>query len=94
MRTCAPSLHVRGQGRCHICTTIRFAIPQNEHATLKVFDLLGREVATLVNEARNAGSYNETFDASKLSSGVYIYRLRAGNFTVTKKFTLMKQVFE
>jgi photosystem II stability/assembly factor-like uncharacterized protein len=71
-------------------TTIRFAIPQKEHVTLKVYDLLGREVATLVNEARSAGSYDETFDASKLASGMYIYKLQAGNFTASRKFVLMK----
>jgi hypothetical protein len=71
-------------------TAIRFAIPQNEHVTLKVYDLLGREVATLVNEARTAGSYEAFFDASNLSSGVYIYRITAGNFTASKKFTLIK----
>ncbi len=77
-------------------TTIRFAIPQSEHVTLKVYDLLGREVATLVNEVRNAGSYSETFpasggfDASKLASGVYIYTLKAGSFIASKKFVLLK----
>jgi hypothetical protein len=71
-------------------TTIRFAIPQNEHVTLKVYDLLGREVATLVNEARSAGNHEAFFDASNLASGVYIYRLTAGNFIATKKFTLIK----
>jgi hypothetical protein len=67
-----------------------FAIPQSEHVTLKVYDLLGREVATLVNEQRNAGSYDEIFDASKLASGMYIYKLQAGNFTASRKFVLMK----
>jgi hypothetical protein len=71
-------------------TIIRFAIPHNEHVTLKVYDLLGREVATLVDEARNAGNHEAFFDASNLASGVYIYRLTAGNFIATKKFTLMK----
>jgi hypothetical protein len=71
-------------------TTIRFAIPQSEHVTLKVYDLLGREVATLVNEQRNAGSYDEIFDASKLASGMYLYKLQAGNFTASRKFVLMK----
>jgi hypothetical protein len=66
-------------------TTIRFAIPQSEHVTLKVFDMLGREVATLVNEVRIAGTYNELFNASKVSSGVCLYKLTAGNFHVGKK---------
>jgi hypothetical protein len=71
-------------------TIILFAIPQTEHVTLKVYDLLGREVATLVNEARTAGNHEAFFDASNLASGVYIYRLTAGNFIATKKFTLIK----
>jgi parallel beta-helix repeat protein len=71
-------------------TTIRFAIPQNEHVTLKVYDLLGREVATLVDEMRNAGSYDETFDASRLASGVYVYKLVAGSFTLSRKLLLMR----
>jgi tetratricopeptide (TPR) repeat protein len=71
-------------------TTIRFEIPQNEHVTLKVYDLLGREVATLVDEMRNAGSYDETFDASRLASGVYVYRITAGNFSASKRLLLLK----
>ncbi len=71
-------------------TTIRFAIPQNEYVTLKVYDMLGREVATLVNGVRDAGTYDEVFDASKLSSGVYIYKLTAGNFTAAKKLAVVK----
>jgi hypothetical protein len=71
-------------------TTIRFAIPQSEHVTLKVFDMLGREVATLVNEVRIAGTYNELFNASKVSSGVYLYKLTAGNFTSVKKLAVVK----
>jgi hypothetical protein len=71
-------------------TTIRFAIPQNEQVTLKVYDLLGREVATLVNEQRRAGTFEEHFDASHLASGVYIYKLTAGNFAASRKFILMK----
>jgi hypothetical protein len=71
-------------------TTIRFAIPQTEHVMLKVYDLLGREVATLVDEARNAGSFNETFDASKLASGVYIYKLSAGVYSASRKLIVVK----
>jgi hypothetical protein len=58
--------------------------------SLKIFDVLGREVQTLVNEIRKAGSYNVVFDASKLASGVYIYKLQAGNFIATKKMLLAK----
>jgi hypothetical protein len=55
-----------------------------------VYDLLGREVGTLVDEARNAGSYDETFDASKLASGVYIYKITSGNFSASKKLLVVK----
>jgi len=57
---------------------------------LKIYDILGREVATLVNEYKAAGNYNVTFNASNLASGVYIYQLRSGNFTANKKLLLMK----
>jgi len=57
---------------------------------LKVYDALGREVATLVNEVKEAGSYEVKFDASKLSTGVYVYTLRAGNFVAAKKLLLVK----
>jgi hypothetical protein len=71
-------------------TTIEFAVPKNEFVTVKVFDILGREVQTLVAENLNAGSYKTRFNADQLSSGVYLYQLRAGNFVQTKKLTLMK----
>jgi hypothetical protein len=57
---------------------------------LEVFDVLGRKVATLVNEAQSAGTHNITFNASGLSSGVYFYRLQAGNFSSTQKMILIK----
>ncbi|WP_337873326.1 T9SS type A sorting domain-containing protein, partial [Ignavibacterium sp.] len=53
-------------------------------------DVLGNEVASLVNESRTAGSYSINFNASNLSSGVYYYKLTAGNFSVTKKMILMR----
>ena len=71
-------------------TTISWQSPISGHQTLKVYDVLGNEVATLVNEFRNAGSYEVDFDASKLSSGVYFYELQAGDFVHTKKMLLMK----
>ncbi len=58
--------------------------------TLKVYDILGNEVATLVNEYRNAGSYEVNFDASRLASGVYYYQLKAGEFVETNKMILLK----
>ncbi|HAB54102.1 MAG TPA: peptidase S8, partial [Ignavibacteriales bacterium] len=58
--------------------------------TLKVYDVLGNEVAMLVNEERAAGRYEITFDAVHLSSGIYFYTLRAGNFVEMKKMVLIK----
>ena len=71
-------------------TTIEFSLPQRQEVTLKVYDLLGREVATLVNANIEAGVHSVTFDASNLPSGVYIYRLQAGEFTETKKMVFLK----
>jgi len=71
-------------------TTISFSIPTSEFVTLKVYDVLGREVATLVNENLNAGSYSYNFDASNLTSGVYFYKLQAGKYSETKKMILSK----
>jgi DUF971 family protein len=62
----------------------------SSEVTLKVFDLLGREVATLVNERLQPGSYETTFDGSGLASGVYLYRLKAGGFVETKKLLLLR----
>ncbi|MBL8016896.1 MAG: T9SS type A sorting domain-containing protein, partial [Ignavibacteria bacterium] len=71
-------------------TNIKFAIPQAGNVKMVVFDVLGREVVTLVNEFRQAGNYVVDFNASALSSGVYFYRIDAGNFTQTKKMLLVK----
>jgi len=71
-------------------TTINFSIPQAENVRLNVYDIMGREVASLVNNRLSAGSYNFNFDASALSTGMYIYRLTAGNVVFTKKMTLIK----
>jgi len=71
-------------------TVINYQLPMNSLVTLKVFDILGREVATLVNEVIEAGSYNAQFDGSKLSSGIYFYTLNAGEFSATKKLLLLK----
>jgi hypothetical protein len=71
-------------------TTIEFAIPQNGFVTLKVYDLLGREVQTLVSANLTAGTYRTRFDAGKLASGVYVYRLQAGNFTDARKLMIVK----
>ena len=71
-------------------TNLQFTIGNSQFVELRVFDLLGREVTTLVNEARPAGSYSVKWDATNLPSGTYIYRLKAGSFTETKKMILMK----
>ncbi len=71
-------------------TTIEFSIPKESFVTLKVYDLLGREVASLVNKELQAGSYKTQFNASNLASGVYLYRLNANGFVQTKKLMLMK----
>jgi hypothetical protein len=71
-------------------TAIRFSIPQRERVSLIVYDVLGREVSTLVNGDLEAGPHQATFDAAKLASGIYLYRLKAGTFTATKKLVLLK----
>ena len=71
-------------------TTISYTIPTISNVSLKVFNILGKEVATIVNETKSAGNYSINFNASGLSSGVYFYQLTTDNFTSTKKFTLMK----
>jgi len=71
-------------------TTIKYSIPTSEFITLKVFDVLGNEVATLVDELKSAGSYEVTWNAENLSSGVYFYQLKAGNITQNKKLILKK----
>ncbi len=73
-------------------TSIQYAISSTQFVTLKVYDLLGREVATLVNEEKTAGSYNAQFTMNnvQLSSGIYFYKLQAGDFVETKKMILLK----
>jgi len=71
-------------------TTIVYGVPANGPVTLKVYDNLGREVRTLVNEPKTAGFYTLTFSAPDLSSGVYFYKLESGNFVTVKRMILMK----
>lgn len=71
-------------------TIIAYNLPKQSKVTLKVYDILGNEIATLVNEQKQAGLYNVHFDAGKLSSGVYIYTLQADNFVESRKMILMK----
>jgi hypothetical protein len=71
-------------------TTISFNLPKQSHITLKVYNILGQEVAILMNEVKSAGSYREVFNASSLPSGVYVYKLTAGSYIETKKMLLLK----
>jgi aminopeptidase N len=71
-------------------TTIEYTIPQNGFVSLKVFNVLGKEVATLVNGQNESGKHKVEFDASSLNSGVYFYRIESGNFVETKKLVLLK----
>ncbi|MCS6990102.1 MAG: T9SS type A sorting domain-containing protein [Chloroherpetonaceae bacterium] len=71
-------------------TMIRYELPERADVTLKVYDLLGREVATLVSATQGQGTYQVPFNASNLASGIYFYRLKAGAFVETKKMMLVK----
>jgi len=71
-------------------TTISYSVPEMEFITLKVFDVLGNEIETIANEEKPAGSYEIEFNADGLTSGIYFYRLQAGNFVETKKMILIK----
>jgi photosystem II stability/assembly factor-like uncharacterized protein len=76
-------------------TKIKYSIPQNVkretgNVNLKIYDVLGREVATLVNEEKPAGEYEVEFDGSSLTSGIYFYQIKAGEFLQTKKMVLLK----
>jgi len=71
-------------------TTIKYSIPELSFVTLKVYDVLGNEIANLVNEAKSAGSYEVIFDGTGLPSGIYFYQLKEGSFIQTKKMILLK----
>lgn len=71
-------------------TNIQYSVPSNADVRLAVYDMLGREVAVLVNGIRAAGNYSVNFDATNLSSGTYLYRLQSGNFVQTQKMMLVK----
>ena len=71
-------------------TTIEYSIPKQSNVTIKVYDILGREVATLVNEEKPVGNYKVKFDGSGLSSGIYFYRMVAGGYSETKKLVFLK----
>jgi len=71
-------------------TTISYSLPQAGNVTLKIYDALGREAATLVNDFKSEGEYRVQFNGSSLSSGMYFYRLQAGSNVAIKKLVLMK----
>lgn len=71
-------------------TTISWQISKGSHTTIKVYDILGNEVAALVNAYRSAGKYETKFNAVNLSSGIYFYRIQAGSFTDTGKMILLR----
>ena len=71
-------------------TSIQYAISSSQFVTLKVYDVLGNEVATLVSEEKDRGVYSVNFDASRLATGMYLYRIQAGTFVETKKMILIK----
>jgi hypothetical protein len=71
-------------------TMLSFALPQSGLTTLKVYNILGQEVATLLNGFEKSGVHQVLFDAATLSSGVYFYKLQSGNFVQSKKMVLLK----
>jgi hypothetical protein len=71
-------------------TTISFSVPSKSFVSLKVFDIMGREAATIVSEELSAGTFTRQWNASNMSSGIYFYRLRAGRYLETKKLILLK----
>jgi PKD repeat protein len=71
-------------------TRIEFQIPQRENVEIKIYDITGREVTTLINEVKNPGTYSVSFDGSKYASGVYFYRIKTGEYISSRKLVLLK----
>jgi hypothetical protein len=71
-------------------TTISFQLPNRSFVSLKVYDVLGNEVKTLIEKEKSAGQYEIEFDGNELTSGIYFYQLIAGDYTETKKMVLLK----
>lgn len=71
-------------------TKIKFAVPEKSNVLIKVYDILGNELLTIVNEEMNAGWYEKDFNAVGLSSGVYLFRMEAGDYVNTKKMILLR----
>ena len=71
-------------------TTVKYALPKASNVTLRIYDMVGNEVMSVVNGHQAAGNYVETIDASSLASVVYFYKLTAGDFTESKKMSVVK----
>ena len=71
-------------------TIIKYSLPQRSSVTLKVFDALGKEISTLINNEQSAGNYTITYKAESLASGIYFYTIRANKFIKTRKMLLIK----
>jgi hypothetical protein len=71
-------------------TSIKYTLAEKSNVILKIYDVLGNEIATLVNSEKEVGPHEVNFEASNLSSGLYIYTIQAGNFTASKKMMLLK----
>jgi hypothetical protein len=71
-------------------TTIKYSVPKQSNVIMKIYDALGKEIITLVNENKNEGNYSVEFNSKNLISGVYFYRLAAGQFSQVKKMILIK----
>ena len=84
------SMHQNYPNPFNPSTTIKYQIPELSFVTLKVYDVLGNEIKTLVSDEKSAGHFQVEYDASSLPSGIYFYRLQAGSFVETKKMVLMK----
>ena len=69
---------------------VTFNMPESGHVTVRVINVLGQEVARLVDEVRDAGAHSVSFDAADLTAGVYLYVMESGRFTETKRMTLLK----
>ncbi|RPI13493.1 MAG: T9SS C-terminal target domain-containing protein [Ignavibacteriae bacterium] len=84
------ALHQNYPNPFNPATYINYDIPKASNVTITVYNINGKEVSTLVNEFKQAGAYSISFNASSLASGVYFYKITAGDFTATKKMTLIK----
>jgi aminopeptidase N len=71
-------------------TIIQYSIPERSYVNLKLYDVLGREIATLVNEVKSSGDYSVKFNCKNIANGVYIYRLQAGNYDISRKLIILK----